>query len=272
MEAARERARKTGPVRWDGPRVRGPLEHAGDHFVAADWRTRRAADDLSARHDPLVEASLLPEVQDRSRSAGERGAALTRSWFRHAWVVRTYAGIALAEKGLPYREREIDLADKPPELLGVNPAGGVPVLVDDGGAAIPESLVILQDLEDRWPERPLLPPDPLGRARARLLLARITALLGPQLKLARGTDAEKAAAEAAVREALAKLEAELPPSDGGFLAGPFSIADIALAPFVAKLPERLRPGALGLPRLARWERAAMSRPSVVAHTAPRRAA
>ncbi len=191
----------------------------------------------------------------------------------HAWVCPycMRVRIALAEKQLPYREREIDLADKPKELFGVNPAGGVPVLVVDGGAAIPESIVILQYLEDRFPAHPILPPDPLARARARLLYDRITAALGtPLFKLARGTDAEKATAEAAIRDALAKLEAEVP--ERGFLVGPFSIADIALAPFVAKLPPRLRPAELGLPRLARWEAAVLSRPSVAKHVAPRRAA
>ncbi len=191
----------------------------------------------------------------------------------HAWVCPycMRVRIALAEKRLAYREREIDLADKPKELWGVNPAGGVPVLVLDDGAAIPESMVILQYLEDRYPDHPLLPPDPLSRARARLLYDRVTALLGgPLLKLARGTDAEKGAAERAIREALGKLEAEVPAD--GFLLGPFSIADVALAPFVAKLPPRLRPAELGLPKLARWEAAVMSRPSVAAHVAPRRAA
>ncbi|HET8540845.1 MAG TPA: glutathione S-transferase family protein [Anaeromyxobacter sp.] len=192
----------------------------------------------------------------------------------HAWVCPycMRVRIALAEKGLAYREREIDLANKPPELLRVNPAGGVPVLVLDGGASLPESLVILQYLDERWPEHPILPADPLARARARLLHDRITAALGgPVFRLARGTGAEKAPAEQAIREALAGLEVEVPP-DGGFLAGAFSIADIALAPFVAKLPARLRPAALGLPRLARWEAAVLSRPSVATHTAPRRAA
>ncbi len=191
----------------------------------------------------------------------------------HAWVCPycMRVRIALAEKGLAYDEREIDLARKPAELFRVNPAGGVPVLVVEGGAAVPESLVILEYLEDRWPEHPLLPPDPLGRARARLLYERVTAALAPHLlKLARGSDAEKGAAEQAVRDALRALEPEVP--EAGFLAGPFSIADIALAPFVAKLPARLRPAELGLPRLARWEAAVMSRPSVAAHTAPRRAA
>src|SRR5512138_1691327 len=107
----------------------------------------------------------------------------------HAWICPycMRVRIALAEKRLPYREREIDLANKPKELWGVNPAGGVPVLVLDDGAAIPESIVILQYLEDRFPEHPILPADPLARARARLLHDRITALLGgPVFKLARG--------------------------------------------------------------------------------------
>ncbi len=178
--------------------------------------------------------------------------------------------VALVEKGLPYTEREIDLAKKPPELFQVNPKGAVPVVVD-GGAAIPESLVILEYLDDRYPATPLLPPDPVGRARARLLYDRITAVLGtPVFKLARGTDAEKAAARESVKAALAELEREAPAD--GFLAGPFSIADIALAPFVAKLPSDLRPSALGFEKLARWERAVMSRPSVAVHTAARRGA
>ena len=177
--------------------------------------------------------------------------------------------IALEEKGLAHAEREIDLANKPPELLALNPANAVPVLVIDEGAAIPESLVILQYLEDRFPERPLLPRDPLGRARARLLYDRVTAALGPPgLKLVRGTDDEKRAAAEAVKAALAALERDVPAE--GFLVGPFSIADLALAPFIARLPPELHPSALGLPKLGRWEAAVMARPSVALHTAPRR--
>lgn len=190
----------------------------------------------------------------------------------HAWSCPycMRVRIALAEKGLEYASREIDLARKPPELLALHPSGGVPVLVDDG-RPIPESLAILEHLEVRCPAPPLLPPDPPGRARARLLYERVTAALGPHLlKLVRGSDAERTAAAAAVREALSALERDAPAD--GFLAGPFSIADVALATFVAKLPAELRPDALGLERLGRWERAVMSRPSIAAQTAPRPAA
>ena len=179
--------------------------------------------------------------------------------------------IGLAEKGVPYDERQVDLAHKPPELARLNPANAVPVLVV-GDAAIPESLVILQYLEDRFPEQPLLPKDPLGRARSRLLSDRITALLAlHSFKLARGRDEERRAAAEGVRAALATLEREAPAE--GLLAGPdLSLADIALAPFVARLPPELRPSSLLLPRLARWEAAVMARPSVITQTAPTRPA
>jgi RNA polymerase-associated protein len=179
--------------------------------------------------------------------------------------------IALAEKGLPYDEKEIDLAHKPPELAQLNPAGAVPVLVV-GSAAIPESLVIIQYLDDRYPDRPLLPRDPLQRARARLLADRITTLLGTHsYRLAKGTEEEKRGAAEAAKAALASLERDAP--EEGLLAGPdLSIADVALAPFVARLPPELRPASLLLPRLARWDKAVMARPSVARHTAPRRPA
>ena len=58
---------------------------------------------------------------------------------------------ALAEKGIPWESREVDLANKPPELFTLNPKGGVPVLVVDG-RPIPESLAILEFLESVGPE------------------------------------------------------------------------------------------------------------------------
>lgn len=191
----------------------------------------------------------------------------------HAWACPycMRVRIALAEKGIPYREREIELANKPPEFLALNPANGVPVLVVEG-AAIPESIVILQYLEERFPERPLLPAEPLGRARARLLHDRVTALLGPHsFKLARGDEEERRIAREGARAALVTLEREVP-SDGHLAGEALTIADLALAPFVARLPPELRPSALGLARLARWEAAVMSRPAVRTHTAPRRPA
>jgi glutathione S-transferase len=69
----------------------------------------------------------------------------------------------------------IELAE-PPGGLGsesykkLNPTGKVPALQLDDGSVLPESAVIGEYLEDRFPEPSLRPADPLARARMRLLV------------------------------------------------------------------------------------------------------
>lgn len=80
--------------------------------------------------------------------------------------------IALAEKQLRYERIEVgwSLADRylpqHPDVVALNPKAQVPVLVDDE-LSLYDSTLILEYLEDRYPERPLLPKDPAGRARCR---------------------------------------------------------------------------------------------------------
>ena len=76
--------------------------------------------------------------------------------------------LALRLKGLDFEYAEEDLGSKSGELLRHNPVyKKVPVLVH-GGRALPESVIILQYLDDAWPEtRPLLPADAFDRALAR---------------------------------------------------------------------------------------------------------
>ena len=62
---------------------------------------------------------------------------------------------------------ECDLKNKPKELLELNPYGKVPVLVD-GDAVVYESAIINEYLEEKYPEVPLMPKDPLGRSRVRI--------------------------------------------------------------------------------------------------------
>ena len=78
--------------------------------------------------------------------------------------------IALAEKKIPWEPIHVDLRKeehKTPEFLALNPYGKVPVLLDDG-AIIYESTVVNEYLEDRFPDSPLIPRDPLGRAEVRI--------------------------------------------------------------------------------------------------------
>jgi glutaredoxin len=85
--------------------------------------------------------------------------------------------IALAEKGVEYETVEIDLSDRPGWLYEKNPLGKVPVLEEDD-FILPESHLINEYLEERYPEPALLPADLSARARIRLLIDRFDVNLG----------------------------------------------------------------------------------------------
>ena len=94
--------------------------------------------------------------------------------------------VALAEKGLSYERIEVSwsLADRylphHPEVAAHNPKGEVPVFVD-GDLVVYDSTVILEYLEDRYPEVALYPRDPGDRARCRQLEAAADEILFPPL-------------------------------------------------------------------------------------------
>jgi glutathione S-transferase len=74
--------------------------------------------------------------------------------------------IALREKGVPFEEDGEVHPSQKDEYLAKSPMGKVPYLEVDG-TRIRESAVILEYLEDAFPQVPLLPRDPLARARVR---------------------------------------------------------------------------------------------------------
>lgn len=80
--------------------------------------------------------------------------------------------LVLYEKQLPFNSHLMDLRkfeQHEPEYLKLNPNGVVPTLVHDGRVVI-ESSVIMEYLEDVFPEPPLRARDPYGRAQMRLWL------------------------------------------------------------------------------------------------------
>jgi maleylacetoacetate isomerase len=89
--------------------------------------------------------------------------------------------IALNLKGLRYDPQFVHLAkgeQRGTEYLALNPQGLVPALADDG-KLLTQSLAIIEYLEETHPSPPLLPKDPLGRARVRSLALLIACEIHP---------------------------------------------------------------------------------------------
>jgi glutathione S-transferase len=166
------------------------------------------------------------------------------------------ARIALAEKGLEYEVLEVDLSDRPQWIYEKNPTGRVPVIEEDAWI-LPESSVILEYLEERYPEPPLLPPDPGDRALARVWIFRHDDFTKPYYALRRD---EKGAAER-FDEQLAKLEDAL--ARQAWLTGAeYGLADIAYVPWVLRARDMLGVSLDGFPAVRDWLARLEERPAV----------
>jgi glutathione S-transferase len=83
--------------------------------------------------------------------------------------------LTLAEKGLAWENRHLDLRagdQQKPEYLKLNPRGVVPTVVDKG-KVVRESTVIMEYLDDEYPNPPLRPSDSHARAQMRLWTKRL---------------------------------------------------------------------------------------------------
>lgn len=166
--------------------------------------------------------------------------------------------IVLAEKGVPYDPVEIDLSDRPAWLYEKNPVGKVPVLEEDGWI-LPESAVIAEFLNERYPEPPLWPAEPGERAAGRLLVFRFEDFSDPYYALRRGEDGARERFEDELG-LLDVLLATMP-----WLSGrAFGLADIAFLPWVVRARDMLGMPLDSWPQLAAWLERASKRPSVAA--------
>lgn len=79
------------------------------------------------------------------------------------------AKMVLLEKGVPFEEVPTGLKVTDEALLAISPLGKMPFMRDEAGGLC-ESQVILEYLEERYPQPALLPKDPYARAKVRELV------------------------------------------------------------------------------------------------------
>ncbi len=181
----------------------------------------------------------------------------------YAWKV----WLVLEHKGIPYNFKLLSFdkeETKAPAFLALNPRGKVPTIVDNG-FALWESGPVAEYLEEKYPQKPLMPSD----AKARATVRRISDEAQDYLAKAIGGLAEIALykkeapskdevdkAKGAVMEELGRIEAGFA---GPGVAGALSLADFTLFPWVRMLRriEDRKPG-MGIsndklpPKLRGW--------------------
>jgi glutathione S-transferase len=168
--------------------------------------------------------------------------------------------IVLAEKDVEFEVVEIDLRDRPAWFYEKNANGRVPVLEEDG-RPLPESVVIMEFLEERYPDPPLLPSDPADRAFARLVIHREQELTDPYYELRRGEGGARERLDAALR----RLDAAL--GERPFLGGSaYGLADIAYLPWLVRARDMLGVDLAGFQSLSPWLARLEKRPAVAAET------
>ena len=132
-------------------------------------------------------------------------------------------------------------------------------MLEEDGWILPESAVIAEYLNERYPEPPLWPDDRGERAAGRLLVFRFDDFSKPYYALRRGEEGARERFE----EELAFLDAML----GGvpWLSGrAFGLADIAFLPWLLRARDLLGISLEPWPALTDWVERACERPSVAA--------
>jgi glutathione S-transferase len=117
----------------------------------------------------------------------------------------------------------------------------------------------MEFLEERYPEPPLLPPDPQDRAFVRLLIFRDDELTSPYYALRRGEDGAAEAFDAV----LGRFDALL--GERPYLGGAeYGLADIALVPWFLRARDMLGVEYDGFPAITDWLVSLEQRPAIAA--------
>ncbi|MBU6247871.1 MAG: glutathione S-transferase N-terminal domain-containing protein [Xanthomonadaceae bacterium] len=142
--------------------------------------------------------------------------------------------LLLAAKGVSYERVMVEPGQPPEDLVDLNPYADTPTLVDRD-LVLYDTSVICEYLDERYPHPPLMPIDPLSRARLRLAAVRIERDWLPEIDTIRTGGRPAEAARKRLRE---QLLASLPLFKAAkfFLNPEMSLADCLVAPVVWRLP------------------------------------
>jgi len=149
------------------------------------------------------------------------------------WSHRTR--IVIAEKAIDIEIVDVAPGQYPEDLLDLNPYNSVPTLVDRD-LVLYDSRVIMEYLDERFPHPPLMPVDPVSRARARLALYQIE---HEWYDMARKMEAPGAKDLPQLRKVLRDNvlgSADLFKLKPFFLSDEFSMVDATIAPILWRLP------------------------------------
>lgn len=152
--------------------------------------------------------------------------------------------IGLHLKGLRFEYVAVNIAKNDQHgdgFRGTNPMGQVPALVitegDGTSHVLVQSLPILEYLDERFPDVPLLPKDPLARARARALAETVNSGIQPHQNLTTTRKLDALGVPSAdwprsfIAEGLAAYARLAAPTMGAFSVGDApTIADLCLVP------------------------------------------
>jgi len=169
------------------------------------------------------------------------------SWSMRPWVLMKALGLTFDEVMVPFDFHHGADSRFAATLAPVNPAGQVPVLIDDTGFAVWDTLAIAEALHDRFPAAGVWPADLRRRARARSICAEMHAGFSVLRRLCPMNieahfpeiGARLWADEAGLRANVGRIERlwqdALAESGGPFLFGAFCAADAYYAPVVMRL-------------------------------------
>ncbi len=154
--------------------------------------------------------------------------------------------MVLAEKGVSVDVVDVDPANKPEDLIELNPYNTLPTLFDRD-LVLYQSTIIMEYLDERFPHPPLLPVYPVARAQSRLLVHRIEQDWSPKVDVLMDSKSKEAAVTKARKELRDDLLAIAPIYDEKpfFMSEEFTLVDCCVAPILwrlvpmdIKLPEK----------------------------------